>query len=120
MMKIYYRILSINKQDGSIVVRFFSDTLSERDLRKNPEDKNNPPLACRTDYSFDIHDFTMDEAKLHAFILARAPAGWLARKARIATLNDIAAFTTIDNLIGQVKSDEVAVSEEQDVTHLLG
>lgn len=81
-MRLRYRILSIDEDEFCFVVRFFTDVLTERMLRTHPEDNNDPPLQCRTDYNLNLWRNMEDEEQMHTAILRAAPIAWLGRKER--------------------------------------
>src|SRR5262245_28161192 len=80
-MNLHYRILSIDEHEFSFVVRFFTDQLSEMDLRSDPTDPTDPPVRCRTDYNLNLWREMTDE-QLHQHIAQSAPVQWLMRKER--------------------------------------
>ena len=80
-MNLHYRILSIDEHEFSFVVRFFTDALSEMDLRSDPTDPTDPPVRCRTDYNLNLWREMTDE-QLHQHIAQSAPVHWLMRKER--------------------------------------
>lgn len=80
-MNLHYRILSVDEDEFSFVVRYFTDELSEFDLRSDPADLTDPPVRCRTDYNLNLWR-EMTEEQLHQHIAQSAPVFWLSRKER--------------------------------------
>src|SRR5262249_1082822 len=83
-MNLHYRILSIDEHEFSFVVRFFTDQLSEMDLRSDPTDPTDPPVRCRTAYHLNLWREMTDE-QWHQHIAQSAPVQWLMRKERAKT-----------------------------------
>lgn len=79
-MTYYYRVLSVDDKEHTFVVRYWSDKLSERDLRTDPEDMEDPPIRCRTDYNLTAWEHDMTPEELHAHIVQSAPKQWFALK----------------------------------------
>jgi hypothetical protein len=79
-MTVYYRVLSVDDKEHTFVVRYWTDKLSEIDLKVDPRDHEDPPIKCRTDYNITAweHDMTPDE--LHEQIVQSAPKQWFAVK----------------------------------------
>ena len=72
---IKYKIIDINTAEHSIVVRYYTDIITEAMLATDVLD--NVIRRCRTDYSFDLPVPTPSGTALHDFIVARAPTAWL-------------------------------------------
>lgn len=76
---IKYRIIEMNDKEQSIVVRYYTDLLSEEalaaDSNRNPD---GIPVRCRTDFSMNLYDadYVKDEESLHKFLLDAAPTDW--------------------------------------------
>jgi hypothetical protein len=80
-MNLHYRILSIDEDEFSFAVRFFTDALSERELSIDPNEQSETPERCRTDYNLNLWR-EMTEDQLHQHIAQSAPVQWLMRKER--------------------------------------
>lgn len=62
-MDIKYRLLSKNDEDHSIIVRYWTNTISEESLSTDFDNQGNPildetghPVRCRTDYNFTLYN----------------------------------------------------------------
>ncbi len=75
-MKIYYKILSVDYNEGSMIVRFFTDFLSEQQLSIIPNDPKPVPDRCRTDVNLTLYRNLSTADEFHKFILAGAPIQW--------------------------------------------
>ena len=84
-MNINYRILKIDNEAHSVVVRYFTDVVSEFDLSslKNPDgtptlDSNGYPVQCMTDTSLTLYDTqNPTEADVDVLIKRAVPSDWL-------------------------------------------
>ena len=72
---IKYKIVETNVADHSIVVRYYTDIVTEAMLSVDTLD--GIIRRCRTDYSFDLPIPAPTGAALHDFIVTRAPTAWL-------------------------------------------
>lgn len=84
-MEIYYRILSVDPKEHSMVVRYWTDTLSEFQLAIEFNKTGGPMLApggyptrCRTDYNLTLYETPSpsSEEELKLFIMNNAPIQW--------------------------------------------
>jgi hypothetical protein len=107
-MILKYRIISFDEADFSFTVRYFTDELSEFDLRLDPEDTTDPPLRCRTDYNLNMWR-NIDAAMLHRQLIENAPTQWLERKGRVKAVdpNYAASVVTVRAAMGQTYSAPV-------------
>lgn len=91
-MKIKYKIIQINPADHGIVVRFYTDTISEEDLAvRNPDtgeiilDDDGNIGSCRTDYSITLWDApALAGEALEEMILRHAPVQWFELQNKVA------------------------------------
>lgn len=83
-MEIKYKIIKVTPADHGIVVRFYSDTISEEDLAiRDPAtgeitlDADGNIESCRTDYSITLWDApTLTGEALEKEIMSCAPTQW--------------------------------------------
>ena len=137
-MQIYYRILSLNEREGSILVRYWSDEMSERELSsKAPgEETSDTPEHCRTDINYNIFDQKMTQDQLHDFLMDGAPEDWLGMKGRIknptvdTSLSQLKGMVGVNKLVEKKKPPKlppisrvqllvVSARDETDITELL-
>lgn len=89
-MPIKYRILSVDDNERSFVVRFFSDELSEEELASHFDRDGKPilgedgkPVRCRTDINMTLYnDEDIDEDKVKEMITRGAPRAWFELKTK--------------------------------------
>lgn len=96
-MNLKYKIVEVNPASHSIVVRFYTDTLTEDALASQLVDGE--VVRCRTDYSIDLPVPAPQGDALKEFITARAPKEWL--KTQEALLNPATSnsLTALDALL---------------------
>ena len=91
-MEIKYKIIQVNPADHGIVVRFYTDTISEEDLAvRNPDtgeiilDDDGNIGSCRTDYSITLWDTpTLSGEALEEEIMRHAPIQWFELLGKVA------------------------------------
>lgn len=74
---LYYKILEYYPADRLMVVRYFTDTLSEEDLSVSEERRDGIPVRCKTDVSLSIPLPESSEFGMHKYIIQRAPTALL-------------------------------------------
>jgi hypothetical protein len=99
-MQINYRVLSIDEKECSVVVRYWTDKLSERELSVNPDEQNDLPERCRTDYNLNLWDLGMSEDELHNYLLSCAPVGWFKLKGQLKDKNGDTALSRVRLWVG--------------------
>ena len=124
-MKIKYKIISTNPADHGIVVRFYTDTISEEDLAvRNPDtgeiilDDDGNIGACRSDYSITLWDTpALTGEALEDMIVLHAPVQWFELLGKIAdasvdtSLSGIPLNTVVTKEHPRTLADEVKASE---------
>lgn len=95
---IKYKIIEANTTEHSIVVRFYTDFITEAMLATDVLD--NVIRRCRTDYSFDLPIPAPTGTALHDFIVARAPTAWLHTQEDVLNPDIDTSLATIIPLVG--------------------
>lgn len=82
-MKVKYRILHIDKKSHNLIVRYFTDEISEEEMSNLLDDNGNPvlnekgyPVRCRTDVVHTIRDHDVSADEIHAYLQKHAPVGF--------------------------------------------
>lgn len=109
-MKINYRILKVDEKEHSIIVRYYTDIITE-DKLANSWDENGIarteegfPIVCRTDYNFNIWETpSPTEERIKEIIMNGAPVDWLRLQEQIAN-------NEIDTTLSEVKPLENTAS----------
>jgi hypothetical protein len=86
MMQIKYRIIEIHPSEHQIVVRFYTDDLTEKMLATEVA-SDGTVLRCRTDLALDIPVPLQLGEYLHNFIARAAPVDFFDKRACIADPN---------------------------------
>jgi hypothetical protein len=105
---VFFRVIEINPHEHSVIVRYFSDKLSEDDLAtsvvyedgnkiiQRGEDGN--PLRCRTDTNFNIWQTpSPNEEELTKIFNDAAPVDWFKIQHDVLDIN-------VDTSLGSAKS----------------
>jgi len=95
---IKYKIVEVDQVQHSIVVRYYSDEISEEILATDVLD--GVIRRCRTDYNIDLPVPVPAGEELAAFIESRAPIDWLFKLAQLEVTDTSADTTALTNLIG--------------------
>lgn len=96
---IKFKIIEINPDEHSIVVRFYTEVLKEEDLALQLSDTGQV-LRGRTDYSIDLPVPAPIGAELKAFIMSKAPVTWLQKQEAVADANIDTSLSTLSELLG--------------------
>lgn len=99
---IKYKIIEVNPVEHSIVVRFYSDVITETMLAIQSDDAGNV-LRARTDYSIDLPIPAPTGVELDQLISLCAPTVWLKAQEDILNPNINTSMNSILPLVGTVK-----------------
>ena len=98
-MEVKYRIININVDEHSMLVRYYTDKNTE-DLLASSFDNDNQiirhadgyPLRCRTDTHMTIYNITSSKEEIEKHIQMNAPIDWFklqeADKENVSALHD--------------------------------
>ena len=79
-MDIHYKIVEVIPNEHSIIVRYFTDFMTEEMLNSMPDSperrEDGSPMRCRTDYNINLPVPAPAGEDLNKFILERAPLHW--------------------------------------------
>lgn len=109
-MEVKYRIISVDPSQHSIIVRYYTDLLSEDSLATSfnsdgtiARDNDGSPLRCQTDYHINIWKTTptptIDEIKTIA--CNSAPYDWFKLKHDILDPNIDTSLSEVYPIVGQ-------------------
>ena len=80
-MKLHYKIVEVWPEDQLIVVRYWTDAITEEYLNSNKEDLNRredgSPIRCRSDLALSLPIPTPNDNDLERFIVRNAPIAFL-------------------------------------------
>ena len=97
-MNLKYKIVEVNTNEHSIVVRFYTDIITEEMLATDVLD--GVIRRCKTDYSFDLPFPAPTGLELNKFISARAPTAWLETQENLRNPNANTQLAAITPLMG--------------------
>jgi hypothetical protein len=132
-MKINYRILSVDEKEGSVVVRYWTDELSERQLSIDSNEQADTPEHCRTDTNLNIWRPDATDSEISDAILRCAPVDWLGLKEKINDPQVDTSLAQVKSMVGISRSGEIVppapipqigragdfLIREEDITDLL-
>jgi hypothetical protein len=95
---IKYKIIETDTSQHSIVVRYYTDTVTEAMLATDVVDS--VIRRGRTDYSLDLPIPAPTGTALHDFIVARAPTAWLHTQEDVLNPNIDTSLSAIVPLVG--------------------
>ena len=93
-----YKIIEIDANQHSIVVRFYTDKITEVMLATDV--LNGVVRRCRTDYNIDLPLPPPQGAALEQYILRHGPSDWLAMQEAILDPNVNTSMSAITPLLG--------------------
>ena len=114
-MNLKFKILSVDEPEQSMVVRFYTDKITEQMLASQVDAQGNV-LCCRTDMNITMADIANRPkgANIDAFIIKRfAPWVFLDMKEKVADPLVDTSMADLVPLIGQEQGREVDVIEGQ-------
>ena len=107
-MKIKYKILSIDTAEHTMVVRFYTDKMSEEDLCSHRKHDGSPMLTedgtvanCRTDVNLAIWQYPAPgKEELEVYIMSHAPIAWFKHKEQISNPEVDTSMSSVLPLVG--------------------
>jgi hypothetical protein len=123
-MEVKYRIILVDPSEHSIVVRYFTDKVTEEMLATEFDANNKPvlteegfPTRCRTDYHINIFQVpSPSEEEIVKIIDYNAPYDWLNMQEQI---KDPEVDTSLSNVTSMINTVGTAVKPStiiQDLT----
>lgn len=112
-MEVKYRIILVDPEEHSIVVRYFTDKVTEEMLATEFDSNGNPvlteagyPTRCRTDYHINIFQVpSPSQEEIVKIINYNAPYEWLNMQEQI---NDPDIDTSLSDIVGLVNTTGIA------------
>jgi len=106
-MEVKYRIIKVKPEEHSIVVRYFTDKITEEILATEFDINDNPvlteegfPTRCRTDYHINIFQVpSPSEEEIVKIINYNAPYDWLNMQEQIKDPEVDTSLSSVTNLI---------------------
>jgi len=108
---IKYKIVEVNTNEHSIVVRYYTDIITEEMLATDVLD--GAIRRCRTDYSIDLPVPAPTGSALNDFINARAPVEWLKTQEDVLNPNVDTSLSAVTSLVGVETPVSIATATPQ-------
>ena len=109
-MKVKYRIIEVDSSQHSIVVRYYTDILSQDDLATSFDTNNTimrrpdgTPQRCQTDYNINIWkiDPSPTIEDIHEIAKSAAPYDWFKLKHAVMNPNVDTTLNVVNSIINQ-------------------
>jgi len=116
-MKINYRILSVEEDQHSMVVRYWTDKITEEMLAiefepngKIRKTKHGWPVRCSTDYNLNFYNnYDPSKEEVNHYIMKNAPIEWLKLKEEILDPRVKMNLDSVKQLVNKDSSFEVNI-----------
>lgn len=114
-MNLKYKIIEVHPEQHSVVVRFYTDVVTEEMLAVDV--LNGVIRRCRTDFNIDLPFPAPTGDALAELIVSKAPKDWLATQE--AVLNPVldTSLSSIAGLVGQELTPSTPTVQPVVVTH---
>lgn len=110
-MKIKYKILSINHNEHSIEVRYYTDTLTEEFLAVDSNKREDgTPTRCRLDYNITLYKYPIEWEEIEQTIKDNAPIQW------IQLLTNETSLSHIEHLVGKEQNVDIDTNPKKLLT----
>ena len=106
-MQIKYKIIGCSEEERSILVRFYSDVITEEELANRDDDgeiirhSDGSIKNCRTDYNINLFQVPAPTGNdLEVFIARHAPKDWLEMLEKVKDPSIDTTLSTIQDMVG--------------------
>ena len=107
-VNIKWKILEKNENEQAIIVRYWTDMVSQEDLRNASENlPDGTPVRCVTDYNINIWHHLESEEEVQKHIEQCAPVAYFALKHKVKDPNRDSSLSIIDKMMN--KTNEILV-----------
>jgi len=113
-MNLKYKIIEVNTNEHSVVVRFYTDVITEEMLATDILD--GVIRRCRTDYSIDLPLPLPTGDDLNAYIVARAPVVWLETQEAVLDPNVDTSLSSVLSLLNVENTVETQSTQQTSST----
>lgn len=109
-MNIKYKIVEIHEDNRVMVVRYFTDIITEQDLDIDPNPTGNgSPMRCKSDIALSIPLPEPTEEELHKILMLNAPIDTLKVFETLKTQPNTSVLSVVTNM----KDIEFTKTEEE-------
>lgn len=111
-MKIKYKIVENHSSEYQVVVRYYTDMITEQELNVIPYGDvayndslkdDGTPKRCRSDVSLDLSIPLPSDEELNKYFLMNAPVTWLEKLEKLKDPSVDKTLTNIEDLVGVEK-----------------
>lgn len=111
-MKIKYKIVENHSSEYQVVVRYYTDIITEQELNVIPYgdityddslNEDGTPKRCRSDVSLDLPIPLPSDEELNKYFLMNAPVTWLEKLEKLKDPSVDKTLTNIENMVGVEK-----------------
>ena len=119
-MNIHYKIVELWPDDHLVVVRYWTDNISELELASDDNRKEDgTPVRCRSDVSINLPvPMPTDPDEIDKLIKVAGPVGWLKMLEDVKNPNVDTSLSSLIGLVGVVKSttkEEIAAITQENI-----
>jgi len=112
-MNLHYKIVEVWPQDHLVVIRYWTDTLSEEFLASNDIRKEDgTPERCRSDVSVTLPIPVPEGENLEKMLVSYAPLGWLKTLEKIQAPEIDTSLSQVQTLLGVAKTKPMKEVED--------
>jgi hypothetical protein len=102
-MNLHYKIVEVWPSDHLIVVRYWTDLLSEEFLASDSNrNEDGTPVRCRSDVALTLPIPAPTGLELEKFILQNAPKSWLKTLEDVVNPNVDTSLNHLKDMVGKV------------------
>lgn len=102
-MNLHYKIVEVWSSDHLIVVRYWTDLLSEEFLASDSNrNEDGTPVRCRSDVALTLPIPAPTGLELEKFILQNAPKSWLKTLEDVVNPNVDTSLNHLKDMVGKV------------------
>jgi len=119
MMNIHYKIVEVWPDEHLIVVRYWTDLISEESLASDDQrNDQGKPIRCRSDVAITLPIPSPQGKDLERLILKSAPRNWFFTLESVKNPNVDTNLDHISDMLGVVKVKTVELYEQNDTQYL--
>ena len=104
-MNIHYKIVEVYPEESQIVIRYWTDSLSELDLASDENRYDDgTPVRCRSDVAVDVPNPEPEGEELEKFLMQFCPTRFLEKLENIRNPEIDTSIKTMQNLLNVKKT----------------
>ena len=104
-MNIHYKIVEVYSEESQIVIRYWTDVLSELDLASDENRYDDgTPVRCRSDVAVDVPNPEPEGEELEKFLMQFCPTGFLEKLENVRNPEIDTSIKTMQSLLNVKKT----------------